>query len=536
LGTFALSGTLIANSPLSAYTLHVTNTNNTALILDGKIFALSANGSSVVQNITCDNIVINKQFSVFASIVFNNDLGIGGNLSVSGDIINYKDVYLSNNTLFIASSSNTIGINTIEPNHALTVNGSVSASGNCFIDQELYVGSLFSVNSTETIITTPLGVQTSAYVTGNLNLSGDLTVANNTTLAKDLRVGPNTLFVNDTNARVGIRTGNPVAELTVNGEISASKQVTVGNILSVGKSTLYVLATSNKVGIGTTAPNVELTVVGEISATGSIYSSNNAFSVDPTTKRTLVHEISSSGNAIFSVNLSAGNTLFVDSVNKRVGVNTVAPNKDLTISGEISSTGSVYFSNNALFVESSSRQTNITGVLSGNSNTIFTTNLSAGNTLFVDSINKRVGVNTSTPNKDLTIKGELSATGSSFLGGNVLLIDSVNRRTTVFGELSSTGNTIFNTKLSAGNTLFVDDSSKRVGVNTNKPNTDLTVFGNISATNNVYGTFIFSTFNLHPTAVAMSGLFTSLTSVTASDDFIVLDLNGKRRALRVWDF
>jgi len=405
LGAFVLSGTLIANSPLSSYTAHIVNTNNTALILDGNTFALSANGGTVVQNITCENIVINKLFTVFASLVFNNDVGVRQTLSVSGDLINYRDVYIGNETLFISSSSNFVGINTLQPNHALTINGSVSGLESAFFDQSLHVGNFFDVDSTNTKITTPLEVRNSALITGNLDLSGNLSVAQNTTLAKDLRVGPNSLFVNNTNLRVGIRTGNPTAELTVNGEVSASNRVTVGDILSVGRTTLYALASSQRVGINTNNPNRALTISGEVSSTG----------------------VSTFGSGV----------LHVDSVNNRVGINTVVPNYPLTVVGEISSTGSV----------------------------------------------------------------------------------------------------VFNSSLSAGSTFFVDSTSKRVGVNTVFPNHPLTVVGSISATEFLYApTVVLSTLSVHPTALPITGLVTSLTSVTASDDFVILNLNGRQRALRLWDF
>ena len=661
LGAFVLSGTLIAHSPLSAYTAHFINTNGAALLLEGYPHALSATGSTVIQNLTCDDIVINKNFSVFSSLVINNSLSIQGNLPVSGDIINLKDAYLGNNTLFIASSSKNVGINTLEPNYPLTVNGTISSTGTGIFDGDLYIGSLFSVNSVEVKVTPPLNVQNSALITGNLNLSGDLNVKENTTIGKSLKVGPNTLLVNDTNARVGIRTSSPVVELTVNGEISASKQITAGDTLLVGNTTLYAIATSNKVGINTLEPNVELTVIGEISSTGStyfgdstlfvdatgrrvgvntiypntdftvngeisatgivysasgieiytgssdvtlfskdgkvgintdapnvdltiagdvsatgavyfnnvyvhetlsavssviftsqltagdtlfvdsvnkrvgvntdapnvdltvvgdisatgaIYTGSNAFSIDPINKRTLVHEISSSGNAIFSVNLTAGDTLFVDSVNKRVGVNTDAPNVDLTIAGDVSATGTVYFNN-----------VNVHETLSAVNNVIFTSQLTAGDTLFVDSVNKRVGVNTDAPNVDLTIAGDVSATGTVYF-------NNVN----VHETLSAVNNVIFTSQLTAGDTLFVDSVNKRVGVNTDSPNLDLTVVGDISATDKIYGTFIFSTLTLHPTANSITGLTTTLSSVSASDEFLIIGLNGTRRALRLWDF
>ena len=75
-----------------------------------------------------------------------------------------------------------------------------------------------------------------------------------------------------------------------------------------------------------------------------------------------------------------------------------------------------------------------------------------GNTFTVEDTNNRVGIGTNTPNKTLTVVGDVSAEGD-------LNIDS--------------------------DTLFVDASTDKVGINTLIPNKDLTVVGDISGTSRV---------------------------------------------------
>lgn len=47
-----------------------------------------------------------------------------------------------------------------------------------------------------------------------------------------------------------------------------------------------------------------------------------------------------------------------------------------------------------------------------------------GNTLFVDSVNNRVGIATTSPNERLTISGNLSASGIAYAGGSKLAAET----------------------------------------------------------------------------------------------------------------
>lgn len=354
LGAFVLSGSLIATSPLSSYTAYFSNPNYAALILEGKTIALSATGDTIVQNITCENIVINKRFTVFSSIVFENDVGIKENLFLSGNFIANKDSYLGS-TLFVNSTSNRVGINNSIPNHALTVVGSISSTNNIVLDDSLYVGTQFSVTPSQTVVNNFLNLQNSANITNNLYLSGTLDVRKEARLYETLIVGSPVvphLIVNSVNSRVGIRTSTPPVELTVNGEISATRSAYIGENLSVNHNTLFTQASSRRVGINTRVPNKDLTVNGEVSSTSFVYLGNS--------------------------------TLFIDASTNRIGINTLQPNVDLTVRGQISATNNV----------------------------VFDTSLTAGNTFFVNHSNKRVGINTINPNHTLTVVGVISATDS----------------------------------------------------------------------------------------------------------------------------
>jgi len=126
-----------------------------------------------------------------------------------------------------------------------------------------------------------------------------------------------------------------------------------------------------------------------------------------------------------------------------------------------------------------------------------------GGTLFVDPDNNKIGVNTNTPNEDLTVVGNISATNSLFISNSATINGYVgigtttpNKTLTVIGDISATGRLtvptletdieaselVVTSGLSAdGNTFTVDATNNRVGIGTNTPNNALTVVGDISA-------------------------------------------------------
>jgi len=109
------------------------------------------------------------------------------------------------------------------------------------------------------------------------------------------------------------------------------------------------------------------------------------------------------------------------------------------------------------------------------------------NTLFVDSVNDRVGIGTASPATPLHIyaAGNNSLTIEAGAGDSQVMLRSGGSLRFLFGyEDSDDGFRIYNYGTSA-TTLFVKSNTGNVGIGTTTPSERLTVSGNISASGNV---------------------------------------------------
>ena len=423
----------------------------------------------------------------------------------------------------------------------LTANAVVITNANNFIDQfktnTLVIGPDGTSNTSATFV-----VSGTANVTGNVSIGGSLSVTGSASYAGNTSFDSGTLFVDSVNNRVGINNTTPTKALTVTGEAIISGNVeftgtshTIAGNVSFDAGTLTVDSVSNRVGINEVAPDASLTVNGTANVSGA---TRLASSLTVVGIGTFSNTIAVTGNATFSntlavtgattlsstlgvtgtttltgnatlngtlqtisgnVNIDSG-TLFVDSVNNRVGISNSTPDSELTVTGNANVSGNV--------------------VIGGSLHTI------AGNvdfdsrTLFVDSANNRVGINTNTTNLDasLVVIGTANVSGAVAFANSLGVIGGATFSNTVgvtgagtfSNTIAVTGNATFSNTLAvtgtstltgnvtmsgalqtiAGNvnfdvgTLFVDATNNRVGINNTTPTKALTVTGESTVSGN----------------------------------------------------
>ena len=166
---------------------------------------------------------------------------------------------------FEEGSSGAIGINTTNLSNALTIKGSVSASGSLNINGSTTLG---DTNTDTNILRGIVKIADSSASNGILLGSGDASYDANLyrSTANTLKTDDNFIIDLDLNVNGNTTLGNANTDTTtINGT-----NVSIPNNLNIDSNTLYIDSSNDRVGIGTATPNAKLTVSGDISAANSV--------------------------------------------------------------------------------------------------------------------------------------------------------------------------------------------------------------------------------------------------------------------------
>ncbi len=297
--------------------------------------------------------------------------------------------------------------------------------------------------------------------------------------AKTDEVNMTTMYVNNTNSRIGIRTENPTATLNVVGNTNLN-------------NTLYVNKTSDYVGIGTANPRQKLHVVGKVNITsnltmgGAIQLKTKRITgvdtpINPNdavpktyvdTQITSASGWSTSGGVVKlttktnEVNMT---NLYVNNTNSRIGIRTENPTATLNVVG----------------------------------------NTNLNNTLYVNKTSDYVGIGTSHPRQKLHVVGKLNLTSNLTMGGAIQMkaqritgvldpAQAQDAATKNYVDTHAPGSAAgwsysspvvkLTTKTDEVNmtTLYVNNSDSRVGIRTESPTATLNVVGNVNLNNTLY--------------------------------------------------
>lgn len=488
----ALSTEILTATPVSGgATPDWAFTGNTSVPRNGLLIGkFLSNGMYVTNELAGGQVSLNATSGFYELLLAN--LNITSNVSIAAVTVNSAANSRYTNTAFFEANVQANGaVVTIVPfsntgsratEFTVNTNTITVRSANVVVRSNTSFTAMTVVNDDTTSNTNMFG--------NNLNISANLVVSSlNHTIAGNTNFDSGSLFVDGTNNRVGIKTTTPDTELTVVGSANV-----VGN---------------NWVGD-------RLTVVGNSSVTSGIFT----VTTNP-----------SSANVVSvvaaNVNIDSG-TFFVDQTTNRIGINTTTPDASLQVEGQANVSGAVRFantsntigaagfSNTVLIVGAATLSNTLTvaGNVQFNSTGLHTiagnVNFDSG-TLFVDSVNDRVGLGTAFPNARLSVSGDSNTSGAMWVGGNANITSGILTVNSA-GSTNTVVITAANVNIDAG-TLFVDQTTNRVGINSTAPDAALAVTGtaNVSGATRLGSTLtvigaanVISTFGVTGAANALS--------------------------------
>ena len=381
--------------------------------------AASANWNSVYTSVSSNS----ATYATY-NYVNSNFLNLtGGIVNGSVSVLSSFEVGVGSAVLF--ASGGRIGINTELPNVELTVNGSISASGNIWTS-----GNFISAGKE---------LMSIIYPDINLGVSSYTTVKSNS-------ANWNASYTNLVTNSAAYLSGYDLSFLSVSGNwnsVYSSVNATSANWNSVYTSTRDNSGSWNSV-YNTVNPlssswNSVYNTVNPLSSNwNSVYTSTNNTSGNWNSVYNTVNPLSSNWNSVYTnVNVNSGSYATINYTDSKFfpisGGNITGATKiqgNLTVYGDLSATGNSYFFNTVYSTTSALSVVNIgnTGpaLYVGNNGTgdiasfydidsnIEVFHIGGANGTFPN-----VGVKTSTPNKDFTVNGEISANNTIYdISGN----------------------------------------------------------------------------------------------------------------------
>ena len=430
---------------------------------------LSANWQNTYTNFSA-----NSASYATNSFVQSNFLPLSG-----GNVSGVFEAGVGSISLFV--SANKVGVNTEQPNKALTVVGDISATGTIYGDgsnllngDNQSVNSWVFANSANAFFNSVSAISLSGTFYGDGSnligaaLPGQLDV--NTT------VRANSGSWNYQGTDLKVLSANWQNTFTTVSANSAKWESVYSNVVSNSASYATIDFANNKFFAlsggtisGATRINGNVTIFGDLTSTGTQTFANTIFST--TSSLSVVHV--GSGPAVWIGNNGTGDiasfydmdqgveVLHVGGANgdfPNVGVKTSSPNKDFTVKGEISATSDIWTSGR---------------ILSGGQELA---------SIFQPDIAKGVSSYTTV----LANSAEWEAVYTSYSSASASYVTSSYANSTFLplsgGALS--GSFTVNDQLTSAATLFI--SGGKVGIKTEAPNKDFTVNGEISSSNTIW--------------------------------------------------
>lgn len=327
-----------------------------------------------------------------------------------------------------------------------TENGLLVTGGNAQFDDVVRMNANLVVSADLLLVTGDLQVQGSQVFTGGQIYDSDIVATSD---GLDIGNTSNRFDAYLKTVRVG------------EGLFPFGNATVIANTIPLGNSTnRWVIAanTLNTSGNANVGGDLGVTGTANIGGNLGVVGNANVGGVLRVTSHTEIGgTLAVTGISVFSSNVTVDSgTLFVDTLNNRVGINDAAPAVALAVTGNASVSGTL----------------NTGGFSTGAGNVNFDSGV-----LFVDAVNNRIGINNTAPGVALRITGNADISSSANVQGNA----NVGGTLGVVGNLTVSGvsHTFAGNSNFESSTLFVQSTGgqTRVGIGTNTPDAKLQVIG-----------------------------------------------------------
>src|SRR6056300_701242 len=385
-----------------------------------------------------------------------------------------------NNAITSFTTLSNVGIANGSPIHTLDIGSNVAIDdvgsnvvsilgGNVYIQKDLIVDGNAQINGVVTVVNTEnLSITDAIVELGRNNTSEDTTT--------DLG-----LLMNrpGSNVVIGFREGGDEIVLAYTQSSASSKTITPLTNEDIDVHVYGRVLTEANVGIINTSP------IHTLDVGSNLY-------VDEFGSNILVVQ----GNTNVTGDLTVDtDTLYVNSVASKVGINTKNPDANLHVVGNVYVSSNLTVDEDTLHVDA---LTHSVGIETKNpdanlhvvGNVYVSSNLTVDtDTLHVDALTHSVGIETKEPDANLHVVGNVYVTSNLTVDTDTLHVDALTHSVGIEtkgpdANLHVVGNVYVTSNLTVDtDTLHVDTVADRVGINTKEPDANLHVVGNAYVSN-----------------------------------------------------
>lgn len=310
------------------------------------------------------------------------DINFTGNLRQNGSIFTSGTQWTTLGSNIYNNNAGSVGIGTTTPASALHVNGNITVS-----NIPTYTGTGFmkqTANSTTVVGGGPAGENVTFGPANRMFLNAPQVIAQTNFMAPTVSVGTNAV---------------PTSKLYVVGQGTTAATVN-SNFTNSAGSSLFLVRDDGNVGIGTTSPSSSLHIFENDNASNAEVALQSGNGVTVQDKWSIYNNGIGSGDGslrFWNTNVVNGGNALAILENGNTGIGTTTPGQKLTVAGIIqSSSGGFKFPDGSIQ----------TSAAIGN------------NDIYDDTVNHRVGINTTTPDANLAIYGAFGSASAAVEGAS----------------------------------------------------------------------------------------------------------------------